>query len=188
MIQRDRAFPILSTLSCRVLLKPRYSPFAVVWIKLVGGSFKINMDGLAMGNLGHFTGGGVIRDSFGRFLHGFYSYFGMGNNDFAETKALFKGLQLCPHICMHSVLIDTDSQHLSFMLLQNSSLSRPLGHIVCKIKTLLMQGNLTISHIFRKANSFADCQVLPILLPSTLKILTPGNCVVFFLRMLLDAL
>ncbi|KAL3498318.1 hypothetical protein ACH5RR_041050 [Cinchona calisaya] len=39
MNQRDGASPALSALSCRVLLKPRRSPLADVWIKPVEGSF-----------------------------------------------------------------------------------------------------------------------------------------------------
>lgn len=62
---------------------------------------KLNIDGSARDNI--ITGGGVIWDSFGRFIAGFSIYFGNGKNTLAEFLALREGLYLCRHL--HSLLV-----------------------------------------------------------------------------------
>lgn len=66
----------------------------VRWRCPMQGVVKLNTDGCSRGNLGRRGGGGLFRDSEGRFRLGFSCSFGELTNLHIEMKALLHGVQL----------------------------------------------------------------------------------------------
>lgn len=66
----------------------------VRWSKPLPGWFKLNTDGASLGNPGKAGGGGLIRDSEGRWIRGFSRSIGHATSVMAELWALRDGLKL----------------------------------------------------------------------------------------------
>ncbi|KAF5477339.1 hypothetical protein F2P56_003988 [Juglans regia] len=68
------------------------------------------MDGSCRGNPSRCGGGGVIRDSNGRFVAVFVAFLGQGTNNLVELRALLAGLKLCRELGFMNIEIECDSQ------------------------------------------------------------------------------
>lgn len=112
--------------------------------------YKLNVDGLSLGNFGRTGEGIIIRDNSGQvvcavaFLHVSMQRF----------FSFFRGLELCLgkglHSVLHSVLIETDSQLLVSFLIGRAAWPWCYHSLVLyRIKQILSHSDFHIRHIFR---------------------------------------
>ncbi|XP_058111997.1 uncharacterized protein LOC131255316 [Magnolia sinica] len=81
----------------------------VKWLRPPPGWEKINIDGLALGNPGPSSGGGICRDENGAFLFAFHEGYGSGSNVHAEIRAIHDGLLLCFSKGLKNIIVESDS-------------------------------------------------------------------------------
>ncbi|KAL0283524.1 UNVERIFIED_CONTAM: hypothetical protein Sangu_2884600 [Sesamum angustifolium] len=65
----------------------------VRWIPPLQGRWKLNFEGASKGNPSPVGAGGLVRDSHGRMLFGFYDFLDEHSNTYAELFAVVRGLQ-----------------------------------------------------------------------------------------------
>lgn len=63
----------------------------VSWVSLIEGSFKINVDEIAFGNLGKSSFSGLFRNSFGEWLSGLEAPCGYSSCLYVELMAILYG-------------------------------------------------------------------------------------------------
>ena len=76
-------------------MKPQSVPTSTLvrWIPLPPQFVKVNTNGSSFGNPGPSGFGGVIRDSLGHWILGFYSSCGFSNNTIVKLYAIYYGLK-----------------------------------------------------------------------------------------------
>lgn len=82
---------------------------AVIWRKPEMGWVKFNVDGCCKGNPGTTGGGGMIRNYNGEMIKAFAEFYGQGNNNLAEAKAMLYGVKLCCNCGFSKVIVESDS-------------------------------------------------------------------------------
>src|SRR4051812_7434369 len=84
----------------------------VIWKKPNLNIFKLNVDGASKGNPGIAGAGGLIRNSEGDFITGFFSYLERHTSFYAETQAIYTGLKLAYEFNLTHVWLKSDSELL----------------------------------------------------------------------------
>ena len=82
----------------------------VSWKKPPSGWCKLNTDGASLGNPGKVGGGGIIRDSDGKWMKGFARSIGFTTSITAEFWALRDGLLLADQIGVQNLEIELDAK------------------------------------------------------------------------------
>lgn len=99
------------------------------------------------------SGGGILR---GGYIAAFQSFFGSGTNNVAETRSLLVGLHLCVDLGFRNIVIQSDSLLACKWFVREFSIPWFLKAWWCGIWDVAKGLNLTVSHIYREANSIAD--------------------------------
>ena len=116
------------------------------WIGPPAGSFKLNVNGAAKGNLGPAGYGGTIRNSKGDILSLFYGSIGSNTNNMAKIEGLINGLKWVIQTGENPLVAEGDSQiinNLAHQLQSSASTSqvsknwRWEGHLSALKKTLV---------------------------------------------------
>lgn len=86
------------------------SPINVGWNKPEKNWYKLNTDGLAIGNPSKAGGGGIIQDHNGVWISGFSRAIGIATSVEAELWALRDGLKICNPLNLLAVEIELDAK------------------------------------------------------------------------------
>ncbi|KAF5200925.1 hypothetical protein FRX31_009489 [Thalictrum thalictroides] len=139
-----------------ILLKnpPLKPPIIVYWTRPPEGFVALNTDGAA--NNEEAAGGGIIRDLEGNHLSNFFSYYGKGSNNYAESRAILDGIALCVKQGFNKVLLQTDSKLALQWSKQEISIPWNLRAWWRHYRHLTEQMTILYMHTFKEANSVAD--------------------------------
>lgn len=127
----------------------------VSWKKPPHPSCKLNIYGSSLSNPGPFGGGIINRDPQGSLVAAKSISFGFCSNFQAEVLAMLKGLKLCHHLSLGSVIVESDSKALIDILLGHSSISWRHAMHIRQIQLLLLPA-YCVQHVFREVNLVAD--------------------------------
>lgn len=122
------------------------------------GVVKLNCDG-AVGCLGEIAAaGGILRDHLGGFILGFASGLGECSVVEAEIHAIQMGIKLANLKRIRKMIIETDSLDAVRLIKEGCSSLHPLFSLISDVQDMLRSDQeLSLNHIFREANSVADC-------------------------------
>ena len=148
MLQIMKVFKLL-TLYMDSALESKWLPPPLNW-------FKLNLDESSMGNPS-LVGGGIIRDSFGRWVKGYARAIGVTTSVAAELWASREGIRLCISLNLPAVEIELDAKVVADLMRSRNSRANISNVIVadCKdgLKKILF---VKIMHYFRETNKCAD--------------------------------
>lgn len=132
-------------------------PKEVRWDKPDEGVCSLNVDGSAMTNPGLAGFGGIVRDSNGKFVRGFYGSVGWSDILHAEVMAIFHGLRMCWEVGIRKLVCCSDSM-LAVSLIQQgvSPLHRHANELAIIHDLLRRDWEITINHTYREGNFCAD--------------------------------
>lgn len=129
----------------------------VAWTPPPRNFYKINIDGSHQ-HSGFSACGGLVRDSNGAFIHGFYCCLGAGNATWAKLWGLHLGVKLARELQLQNVLFEMDSLVVVNMVnagrTENANF-RPLVDTICS-ELRKPDWRPSVSHIYREANRCAD--------------------------------
>ncbi|XP_058082424.1 uncharacterized protein LOC131230531 [Magnolia sinica] len=128
----------------------------VKWYRSSPGWVKINVDGLALGNLGLSGGGGICRGDKGNFIFAFTTGYGHGSNVHVELRAFHDGIYCCLSKGLKKVIIESDSLLLINLISGEASPGWKWEAWISRIKTLMALAEVKIAHIFREGNAPTD--------------------------------
>lgn len=118
---------------------------------------KLNTDGLALGNPGRASGGGLIRDSDGQWVKGFTRNIGYATSVEAELWALKDGLTLCLTLRTVAVEIKIDAIVVCDWITNDSTCNLNHSSLIMNCRTLAgLIPHVKICHCSREANKCAD--------------------------------
>nr|XP_016507519.1 PREDICTED: uncharacterized protein LOC107825207 [Nicotiana tabacum] len=118
------------------------------------GSYKLNTDGAAKGNLGIGGSGRIFRNHNGDWILGYMDNIPQTTNTRAEVKALIRGLQLAEQNHLVPLEINTDSAETINMLLNGSLIFDPL---ICECRSIIQRmGSVVVRHTYREQNRVVD--------------------------------
>ncbi|KAF5204671.1 hypothetical protein FRX31_005740 [Thalictrum thalictroides] len=145
-----------SALVCGIPIKdpPLKAPIIVFWKRPNADSVALNIDGASQE--GFAAGGSLIRNHLGQHIVNFFSFYGEGTNNMAETRALYDGLQLCEDLCIDEVEIQTDSLLVVQWFMQIIEIPWSLKNWWKKIRLKKRLMNIKIFHVYREGNKVAD--------------------------------
>nr|XP_027071695.1 uncharacterized protein LOC113696487 [Coffea arabica] len=129
-------------------------PVVVAWDRPPPLRYKLNTDASVVN--GRASGGGVLRDSFGRVILAFYKEFGEKGVLQAEALAVLEGLLLCAAKGLRGILVEVDSAVLVSLVNSSAQGGWLLCNVLRRIRRLLDQVAMSFTHIFREANGVAD--------------------------------
>lgn len=132
----------------------KISVLQVMWDKAPIG-YTLNTDGSSILHSSSASGGGILRDSSGKFIFAFSAFFGYGSNMCAETLSLLVGLFICNKLQVQSVAIRCYSKIIIDMLAGSSRVPwhiQPLFRKISRYKSLITDAK----HCYRESNSIAD--------------------------------
>ena len=127
----------------------RHSIIPICWDKPQEGWFKLNSDGASLGNPGKAGGGGLIRDSCGRWIKGYMRYIGISTSIIAEFWALRDGLKLASQLGITHLAVELDAKVDVDLILSNRSYTSLLND--CRYLPGQFQQTV-IRHVFREVN------------------------------------
>ncbi|XP_061344134.1 uncharacterized protein LOC133290088 [Gastrolobium bilobum] len=93
----------------------------ISWQFPIEGYVKLNTDGTARGNPGPAACGGVIRDSSGRWLHGFACKLGVCSAFKAELRGILRGLKIAWGEGFHNIEVESDSKSVISVLTKDGA-------------------------------------------------------------------
>ncbi|XP_004289281.1 PREDICTED: putative ribonuclease H protein At1g65750-like [Fragaria vesca subsp. vesca] len=129
----------------------------VLWHPPLSPWIKLNTDGLAKGNPGPATCGGVFRDYQGHFIGGFSTPIGHHNDFFSELLAVIIGIELAFQLGWQHVWLECDSTSVVECFSKSSFVPpwqlRTLWYN-CVARTRSM--SFFCSHVLREGNIVAD--------------------------------
>ena len=135
----------------------RHSIIPVCWNKPQEWWFKLNSDGASLGNLGKAGGGGLIRDSYGKWIKGYMRYFGINTSIIAEFWALRDGLTLASQLGITHLAVELDAKVVVDLILSRKTPNGSYTSLLNDCRYLLRQFQQTvIRHVFREANRGVD--------------------------------
>ena len=127
------------------------------WEKPEKGWWKLNTDGSWNATLGSAAGGGLIRDSWGKWVAGFTRKLGSANSFTAEVWALRDGLMLCDQRKLPAVIVEIDAKALVDAFNNPSYRNSMISPIFDDCKHLILQiPQVCINHVYREANKCAN--------------------------------
>jgi ribonuclease HI len=101
--------------------------------------------------------GGLIRNSSGAFLKGFYGTASLSSVLYAEIMAILQGLQLCWSNGFRSIFCYSDSLQAVSLIKNGVSHFHTFANEIHHIHQLLRRDwNVTIDHTLREGNACAD--------------------------------
>ncbi|KAK2451645.1 hypothetical protein QL285_010681 [Trifolium repens] len=101
--------------------------------------------------------GGLIRNSSGAFLKGFYGTTSLSSVLYAEIMAILQGLQLCWSNGFRSIFCYSDSLQAVSLIKNGVSHFHTFANEIHHIHQLLRRDwNVTIDHTLREGNACAD--------------------------------
>ncbi|KAK9181143.1 hypothetical protein WN944_024280 [Citrus x changshan-huyou] len=117
----------------------------------------LNTDGAHKAN-GVSTAGGLIRDYSGRWLTGFGLMLGSCSVTMAELRGIYQGLILAWNFGIRWLHVETDSLCATQMLANQVVTTNEYASLIFAIKEYLQKKDwqVSISHVYREANSAAD--------------------------------
>ncbi|PKI72083.1 hypothetical protein CRG98_007540 [Punica granatum] len=128
----------------------------VYWEAPPDGYYKLNFDGCSKGNSGIARARGLIRDSLGRWVRGFYMNLGRTTSPIAELKALRQGLIMVKECGISNLIVDIDAKLILSWVWGNSS-NTVLTNLIDDCKGLYRHFDAIIpKHTYREANKCAD--------------------------------
>ncbi|KAJ1385490.1 Ribonuclease H-like superfamily [Sesbania bispinosa] len=122
------------------------------------GWFKLNVDGNFISSNHHMGAGGLIRDSFGRWLWGFSLFEDVGDVLLAELLAILRGLVVAQSMGLPCIVCESDSSS-AVELLSNIRLVDGVcyAEVLSRIKTMINHfDHVSFRHISRRINGPAD--------------------------------
>ncbi|EOY32799.1 Uncharacterized protein TCM_040819 [Theobroma cacao] len=145
--------------NCLIRRAPVHHRLGVSWVSPPFGEFKFNINGSAKGKLGPTRCSGVLRNSNGFVLGLFFILLGMCDSNYAKLMVVLHTLRLfsASSYVPSPLSIESDSR-IAFLWI-NCVDQRPWDtwHIFNEIDSPLSSlGNVSLTHIFREANLFAD--------------------------------
>lgn len=127
---------------------------SLCWTPPPNSHYKLNTDGACKGNSGKKDIRGVIRDSSGNWVEGFYQSFHHTTNTHIELLALLRGLTLVYGQNWFSIEINTDSQ-LIIVMLQHGHLL--YNSILDACRSLMQRmSHPPVRHSYRGQNRVVD--------------------------------
>ena len=126
----------------------------MVWRRPANPFVKLNTDASVL--QGRAYGGGLLRDHKGRLIFVYYKEFGEANVVLVERFLLLYGLQICKNRMVDNLLVEVDSVSLVRLVTSKMVSKWPLCNVLRRIRALLWGFPLSVTHIFREANTSAD--------------------------------
>ncbi|GAU48830.1 hypothetical protein TSUD_190600 [Trifolium subterraneum] len=150
--------------SCEAVFTPPHSSMAttakprlVTWTKPAEGTVCLNVDGSLLKATNTAGYGGLIRDSNGVFLSGFYGTATVQSILFAELMAVLHGLQICWESGFRRITCFSDSLQIVNLIRDGVSAHHRFSNEVFIIHQLLAKDwEVVIGHTFREGNACAD--------------------------------
>ena len=116
----------------------------------------MNTDGATKGNPGLAGGGGVVRDSRGRWINGFSRNIGYATSMTAELWALRDGLNMAVSLNYQPLIVELDSSDVIAMLTSHTSFHH-CNVLLNDCRWLLSRLQIIeVRHVFREGNQVAD--------------------------------
>lgn len=130
----------------------------IMWKPPPCRAYKVNVDGSHYHDRGSTACGGLIRNSDGIFVKGFYCNMGCSNPFWAEMWALLLGVRLAQSLALPEVLFELDSLSIVQTVKRGYSTVPALQPILVEILSLLRlpDWKTSVMHTFREANRCAD--------------------------------
>lgn len=131
---------------------------AVGWHKPASGWVKLNCDGARKRDPVVAACGGLIRDCDGAWVGGFCRFLGVASVLKAEAWGLLEGIRLASYLALDSLDIECDSKVLVDAVNGGAATCPEIRNIVEDVHcTLLAFRRWRVNHVWREANSSADC-------------------------------
>ncbi|PNX71251.1 ribonuclease H, partial [Trifolium pratense] len=128
----------------------------VAWSRPREGTVCLNVDGSLLGSSAGF--GGLIRDTNGRFLKGFYGTASEASVLFAEILAVLNGLDLCWVNGFRNIVCFSDSLQAVTLIKEGVSPHHRFANEIQSIRQLISKDwSVVIEHTLREGNACADC-------------------------------
>ena len=129
----------------------------VRWSKPLLGWFKLNTDGASLGNPSKVGGGGLIRDSEGRWIRGFSRSIGHATSVMAELWALRDGLKLAVQLGIGCLEVELDAKIIVEMLNNADSANIKFSSLLSDCRFLIARvTQVRVTHVYREVNRCAD--------------------------------
>ncbi|KAK2405415.1 hypothetical protein QL285_054655 [Trifolium repens] len=129
----------------------------VRWNSLGGTGMILNVDGSSIGNPGVSGFGGLIRNSDGAWVHGFYGNLGVSNILHAELMAIYKGLLLAWELDIKELWCYSDSKTAISLITEPVDEWHHYAAIIHNIKDIITRDwQVIVSHTLREGNVCAD--------------------------------
>ena len=129
----------------------------IKWSKPPHGWCKLNTDGASFGNPGKAGGGGLIRDSEGRWLKGFSRAIGHTTSVVAELWAVRDGLNLAIQLGISCLEVELDAKIVVELLENNDSTNFKFSPVLHDCRYLLTRfTQVRVAHVYREVNRCAD--------------------------------
>lgn len=87
----------------------------IAWVPPCEGSYKVSIDG-SHSKAGISSCGGLVCNSYGSMIHGFYCKVGAGNALWAKLWGLRMGIKLAQHLNLRNVVFEMDSKSIVEMI------------------------------------------------------------------------
>ncbi|KAM3344027.1 hypothetical protein P3S68_026118 [Capsicum galapagoense] len=126
----------------------------VKWSPPSRNYYKLNTDGSSLGNPGIGGIGGVIRNSNGEWIVGYYKGYPKATNSQMEILALLERLKIVEENNLHPTEININSQHVIYMLKHGNMHYDPIIDLCRSILTRVRR--LAVQQCFREQNQVAD--------------------------------
>ena len=134
----------------------RLAGIQVRWEKPPSNWFKLNTNGASCGNPRRAGGGGVIRDSAGKWVRGFARSIGSTTSIIAEFWALKDDLQLAIQLGVQYLEVELDAKVVLDVISFEKSPTAAYSYLLFDCKLLLEKiPHYTVKHVFREANRSA---------------------------------
>ena len=135
----------------------RLAGIQVRWEKPPSNWFKLNTNGASCGNPRRAGGGGVIRDSAGKWVRGFARSIGSTTSIIAEFWALRDGLQLAIQLGVQYLEVELDAKVVLDVINSRNSPNAAYSSLLFDCRLLLEKiPHITVKHVFREANRSAN--------------------------------
>ncbi|KAL6286459.1 hypothetical protein ACE6H2_010849 [Prunus campanulata] len=120
-------------------------------------TMKLNIDGSRIGSSGAIAAGGLIRNSVGEWVAGFFANLGLGEILVAELWALYHGLKLAQSLQVTKLIVETDSTLVLHLLNAKLEPYHPLLTLLNMSRVCWKSSwDCNIFHVFREVNFAAD--------------------------------
>ncbi|PRQ36596.1 putative ribonuclease H-like domain-containing protein [Rosa chinensis] len=148
---------LLVGLGIQPIPKNRVAPRLVLWHPPIFPWIKLNTDGLAKGNPGPATCGGVFRDTHGHYIGGYCQGLGHKSAFYAELMGVIIGIEYAFQYGWRCLWLECDSTSV-IACIKSSSFVPPwplrIAWLACLARIRAM--TFHCSHILREGNTVAD--------------------------------